>query len=133
MIKLLDILKEGNIKTSSDSYIDSQEEIQDRNMVRDFFNYHGINTLALDIYDYMNKNYQQYPAVITVNHMRYNNTSDGDNVLILFRKKEIALEKERKRLNSRGDWESKGTFSHSTMEKGPFSWELLNQIVSQPS
>jgi len=132
MIKLLDILQEANIRPFSDSYLDNQTEIQDINMVRDFFNYHGIDPLALDIWNYLAKNYKQYPAVITVNNMRYN-APDGDNILVLFRKSGIELEKERKTLNSKNDWNSRGHFSHATMGKGPFSWSLLKQMIKEPS
>ena len=128
MIKILDLIREANIRPISDNYLDSQEEIKDPNMVRDFFNYHGIPPLALDIYKYMAKNYKQYPAVILTNQMRYNNSADGDNALILFRGDSIELEKERKTLNRNGH-----SFSHSTMKKGPFSWELLKQVVLEPS
>jgi hypothetical protein len=128
MIKLLDILREANIRPISDNYLDNQKEIKDPNMVRDFLNYHGISPLAFDIYKYMVKSHNQYPAVVTTSQMRYNNSADGDNALVLFRGGNIELEKERKTLNRNGH-----SFSHSTMKKGPFSWSLLNQITTEPS
>jgi hypothetical protein len=120
--------QEGNIRR----YLDSQTEIQDINTVRDFFNYNGIEPLALDIWYYVVKEYKQYPMVITVNSMKYN-APYGDDVLVLFKKDGISLEKERKTLNSRSDWNSRGHFSHSTMGKGPFSWSLLKQMMNEPS
>lgn len=128
MIKLLNILTEAKIRPISNDHLDSTQEIRDVSMVRDFFNYHGISPLALDIYTYMFKNYKEYPAAITTDHMRYNNTADGEYALVLFRGNDIELEKERRTLNKNGH-----SFSSHTMKKGPFSWELLKQIVTEPS
>lgn len=126
--KQKDNIKEANIRPISDNYLDSQKEIQDENMVKDFFNYHGINPLALDIWTYMFKNHKQYPAVITVNFMRYSNKGDGDNVIVNFKKNKIELNKERRKLNSNGH-----SFTDFTMDKGPFDWKLLNKMIEQPS
>lgn len=130
-IKLFEeFVTEGMIRKNriSDNYLDDKEELTDTNMVQDFFTYHGINPLAVDIYKYMISTYKQYPRVVMSHAMKYDNIADGDDVIVTFKKGEIGLEKQRRTLNSNGH-----SFSDNTMEKGKFSWKLLNKIVKDPS
>lgn len=116
-----------NVPSSFEYTLINKDELSSKDIISSYVEYHNINKLVLDIWDYAKSNFDRYPTKINNRGMVYFVPGNGGN-----RKVEFEFEKDGNiniwlvRMNYIGD----GKFDNKIIKSSKFSFDKFKEFMS---
>jgi hypothetical protein len=108
-----------------DSTIAYGKDVEDFTLVKQFIEYNGIDKLAIDIWEYISKNFKRYPSKITNRGMLYG-ANNNRKIEIEFSDKGIILW-----LFSMEYIDKTKSFDYNLISTGKFSFKNLKNMLER--